>query len=353
MAKRDAFVIPAGLKLSSGADGIIIENEGDIVIHSTLGQRLARVCSTAGDVVLHTDVEAGALEAAGQIVSHAKLRATTIRARGVALHGAVVAERLDTESLAELHAAADIKAIHAESVLFDGPTLVGRVIEARRSIRVGKTRIEADILMAPSVVLDPGATGKVKVLESLNDIGPHGVRGCLRLADLKDMGGNAEAFLIERGLKPMSASAGASSQAAAAAPAPSAPVPPPPVVPPVAPPAPVIAPSLTPQVTPRPLVDDQLDTAHDDLPDEPTGDPVQAEISAILERIIACYDAANLPPSLVEMRGWIARKDYTAAREGITSSWNQLLKFHAKHGLRMRPQVNSDFNTLNSIVRKL
>ena len=69
-------------------------------------------------------------------------------------------------------------------------------------------------MMAPSVVLDPGATGKVKVLESLNDVGPHGVRGCLRLADLKDMGGNAEAFLMERGLKPMSLDgAGASADA--------------------------------------------------------------------------------------------------------------------------------------------
>ena len=123
---------------------------------------------------------------------------------------------------------------------------------------------------------------------------------------------------------------------------------------------PVIPAAVTPVVPVNPppapartLVDEQLDTAHGDGPEEVTNDPVQAEISAILERIIACYDPSNLPPSLMDLKGWISRKDYTAAREGITGAWNQLLKFHAKHGLRMRPQVNSDFNMLNSIVRKL
>lgn len=350
MAKRDAFVIPAGLKLSSGADGITIENEGDIIIHSTLGQRLGRVRSTGGDIVLHTDVEAGALEAAGQIVAHGAVRAGTLRGRGVVLNGAAAVDRVETEGIAEFHGASDIKAVHGESVVIDGPSLVGRVVEARRSIRIGKSRIEADILIAPSVVLDPSATGKVKVLESQNDIGPHAVRGCLRLADLKDMGGNAEAFLIERGLKPLGSDPSAHPAPAAPAAAP-APVPVAVVAPP---PAPVPPPPVVPPARPgRPLAEEQLDTQHDDEPEAAPVDPVQAEITAILDRIVACYDPANLPPSLADLRDWASRKDYVAMREGITGAWNQLLKFHAKHGLRMRPQVNNDFNMLNSIVRKL
>ena len=109
MAKRDAFVIPAGLKLSSGADGITIENEGDVIIHSTLGQRLARVRSKAGDIVLHTEVEAGSLEAAGQVVCHGTLRAGVVRARGISVHAMIVADRVEAETLVELHGPAEVK----------------------------------------------------------------------------------------------------------------------------------------------------------------------------------------------------------------------------------------------------
>lgn len=361
MAKREVFSIPNGLRLSPGTDGIDVEFDGDIVLQGNPQPKLGRVRSTGGDIIVQMDLDAGALEApSGTVQASSTLRVNRILARTITLHGSVTADEIDASAMAELRGTIVAGRIAAESVLADGPSLTARVIEGRRSIRVGRGRVLSDILIAPNVLLDPSATGKVKVVESLNDLGAHAVRGCLRLSDLEDMGGNAASFLSERGLKPLAPAP----EVPTLVPPPAAPVAPPPAAPVAAPPKPQAAPpavsaeSPTVAFTRRSLAEADLRTLDGEVtpeqPDEAAPlDPVQEEINQILGRILACYAGGEIPPAVADLRDWVGRRDYGAVRDGITSAWNQLLKFHQKQGMRIQPQVTTNFNQLNSLVRKL
>lgn len=370
MAKIDAFVIPAGLKLEAGPEGVLIEHEGDIVVQPSPGQRLGRVRSRQGDVVLQGDIDVAVVEAPhGAVTARGKVRAQRVAARTAVFHGDAAVDDLDISASVELQGTTEARRVRAESVLFNGPVLTARAVQGLRSVRIARGRIAADILIAPTVLLDPSASGRVKVVESHNDLGPHAVRGCLRLGEyVEELGGNAAVFLAERELTPLPPSdtrptaptfPPAAPVSSPAAPAPVSPpvsvtpraaaprpVPPPPAVPPVI------------QQVRRPSHDDALDTLIDDanretLPPRPAADPTYTQINEILERIVACYNDGDLPPAVTDLRALVERRDYVAVRDGITSSWNQLLKFHQKQGMRIQPAVTNNFNALNSLIRKM
>ena len=113
MEKSQPFVIPAGVTFHVGDAGLIIENAGDVVLHTTFGRPLARVVSLEGDVVLHGAVSAGALSAGGSVRVNGSLTADSVQAVGaiavsgeatvgsarsggdLVVGGALVAESLD------------------------------------------------------------------------------------------------------------------------------------------------------------------------------------------------------------------------------------------------------------------
>lgn len=344
MPRKEAFTIPGGLRLSAGPDGTDIEYDGDIVLQGSPLPRLGRIRSSGGDVHVKADGEVGSIEAPnGSVSVSSRLKAGSISGRAITMTGELQVGEINATGALELRGATTANAIRGESVFVESPTLSARSIEGRRGIRVGRGRIQADVLIAPSVVLDSGVSGKITVVESHNDLGAHAVRGCLRLADLDDMGGNAQAFLEERGLTRLDSAA--------------------PTVEPVA--APVVAPSRAPSVPaieahraetapPAPPAQLELEDDVDEIEPEPVepSDPVQDELNAVLSRILGCY-GGDLPPAIVDIRDWIQRRDYAAVRDGITGAWNQLLKYHQKQGLRIQPQVTSSFNQLNALVRKL
>lgn len=82
MEKSQPFVIPAGVTFQVGDAGLIIENAGDVVLHTTFGRPLARVVSLEGDVVLHGAVTAGALSAGGSVRVNGALTADSVQAVG-------------------------------------------------------------------------------------------------------------------------------------------------------------------------------------------------------------------------------------------------------------------------------
>ncbi len=82
MEKSQPFVIPAGVTFQVSDAGLIIENAGDVVLHTTFGRPLSRVVSRAGDVELHGAITAGALIAAGGIRVNGALTAESVQAGG-------------------------------------------------------------------------------------------------------------------------------------------------------------------------------------------------------------------------------------------------------------------------------
>ena len=59
MSKPQPFVVPAGVTFQITDAGVVIENDGDIVLHTNFGRSLTRIVSTAGSVTIHAPVDGG------------------------------------------------------------------------------------------------------------------------------------------------------------------------------------------------------------------------------------------------------------------------------------------------------
>ena len=361
MSKPDAFVLPAGLHLESSSQGYTIEYDGDVVLNSSLGQRIHRVTSRAGDVTIHVDADLDEISApAGAVTVSGRLRASRVTGRSVTLAGdATVDEARATDGALKLQGKVEGSHLAGTNVELAGTSITAKVIEGSATIHVAGGKIQADLLIAPQVTLARETSGKITVVESHNELGPHAVRGCLRLGDLEEMFGNADAFLAERGGAGLGASAPPAAadtagepsveQGAPAAEADSGPS------------AEIIDDEETPSdaavAEQRPAMsDEQLDTiVEEDSADvKPAVDnPLHQQVIETLDRIVQCYADAELPPAIAELQVWVNARDYRAIRENITDIWNQIIKFHRGSGLRIQPQVTTNFNTLNATVRKM
>eukprot|EP00929_Paragymnodinium_shiwhaense_P055428 TRINITY_DN27765_c0_g1_i1.p1 TRINITY_DN27765_c0_g1~~TRINITY_DN27765_c0_g1_i1.p1 ORF type:complete len:601 (+),score=196.41 TRINITY_DN27765_c0_g1_i1:107-1909(+) len=97
-----AFVIPAGLELTDTPDGLNIEYDGDIILHSSIfGRPFHRICSRQGSVRLHMDtVEVKELIAEqGELVVEGSLLVDTMLGRDISIAGDLKAREVRCSSL--------------------------------------------------------------------------------------------------------------------------------------------------------------------------------------------------------------------------------------------------------------
>jgi hypothetical protein len=356
MAKAEAFVLPAGIVLSVEADGLSIEHAGDLVLNTDLGKTLKRVSSTAGNVTINIDCNAGDILAPkGSVVCTGKVTARRIAAASMVLKGQTTAEDLEASGSIDIDGKQlDVTNVRGGDVAIAAKLVKAKVVHGTASVTVGPVKITADILMAPEVQVDPKCTGKVTVIEARNEVGQNGIKGGLSIEDLQEMFGNAAQFLSERGLSPL---------AGKAPPAMAAPV--------------EDEDEAEVEVehsdngigdasaADEPVVEDETNdeieldepapaAAATAPPPAPAGvDPaIHQEIVDTVARIEACYADTELPPAVMRLQGLVADRDYQAIRTSITEIWNELIKFHQQRGMRIQPQVTTTFNTINSIVRR-
>jgi hypothetical protein len=355
MAKAEAFVLPAGIVLSVEPDGLSIEHAGDLVLNTDLGRTLKRISSTAGNVTINIDCNAGdVLAPKGTVVANGKLTARRIAAASIVLKGPTTAEDLEASGSIDIDGKQlDVTNVRGGDVAIAAKLVKAKVVHGTSSVTVGPIKITADILMAPEVQVDPKCSGKVTVIEARNEVGQHGIKGGLSIDDLQEMFGNAAQFLSERGLAPLSGHAPPASTAE-------------------------VEDDEEAEVEVEPsdngvgdaadAVDEALveDETNDEIDlDEPAPPPVVAtpapagvdpaihqEIVDTVARIEACYADTELPPAVLRLQGLVADRDYQAIRTSITEIWNELIKFHQQRGMRIQPQVTTTFNTINSIVRR-
>ncbi len=407
MDKPQPFVVPAGVNFQITDAGVVIENEGDIVLHTNFGRTLTRIVSTAGSITIHAPVEGGVLHAAGDIAIQGDTHAEQVKAGGsitvsgnarvgtltagahVAVHGDAEGARLEAggdigvtgaSTVTNVRAggtveiAGSVKAdsLHAAVLRFTGGPLTARGIQGSQAIHIGAARLQVDAILAPAVHLDPATSGRATVIESQNDLGPNAIKGGFRLADYAEMFGDPAPFLAERGLSPLGSA------------------PPPvlsfdfparaPVEPPAAAPAAVVEVSPlehTEEAAPAHIqvadaitytseaaepVGDPVTTPGEHLPiemeveDEPSippEHPLHKQLMEAVTRISESYADAELPPAVNHLMSLIETRGYDQVRAEITSIWSDLLKYHQKKGLRIQHQVTTTFNTINSLVKKM
>ncbi len=316
MPKPAAFTLPSGLELDTSGDTLDISYDGDIYIESDLGRALGKV-RAGGDLTVKLAKVTGDLEARG-----------------------------------EVHIQGEIEAIriHGRTVVLGRQRARCTTITATQTITIGASELKVDAIVAPEIRLDPKASGRVTVIESLNDRGATKIKGGFSVADYDDMFGNAEEFLSDRGVDPLDRSAVPMSAGAKAP----------------EPPSDEEEEDTSDEQTvmthvpdDEEDVDDPLSLSLDDL--EPLmeealagaggNEDLHQRLTDGLARITASYDASDLPPAVEELRHLIVEKDYPALRQGITEIWNGLLGFHQKRGIRPHPQVTHAFNLIHGLVQ--
>ena len=400
MEKSPAFVVPAGVVFQITEDGVTIENQGDIVLHTDFGRTLTRVTSHEGSIEVHASSTAGTLSARGNITVVGSLKATQVDAGGdVSVSGTAAIKNVTAVGSIHLAGNATGDLVEAASIriggdaqidrtqssgavqvagAFGGGTIRGgdvdlagpvtaRGIQGARSVRIGNGKVQIDAVIAPEVRLDAGTSGRITIVECQNEVGSNAVKGGFRLADYEEMFGDPTQFLAERGLSPLGTEA--------PAPPPPSPKkakaePPPPVV------MPVIEAPTDPEPTPAAAAEEESPTVVTEAPPA-TPTPVQMEIdedeepapaptaSVVPEhqlhpqlmdaviKILDCYGGAEVPPAVIHLRTLIDTHEYDQVRAEITTIWSDLLKFHQKKGMRIQHQVTTTFNTINSLVKKM
>lgn len=169
MTQPTPFILPAGLSLAIGGNSLVVRHSGDIVLEQSLGRRLSRI-ESEGDMTLRFGPITGVLRCKGVLRCEGPVEAEEIRA-------------------GEVHLAAHSVTAHA--------------IVADRCVVIDAAVLDVDVIVAPEVIIDPRATGRVRIIDCFNERPPLRVRGCLSLEEFEqDFGGAAE-FLAHRGVIPL------------------------------------------------------------------------------------------------------------------------------------------------------
>ncbi len=246
------FVVPEGVVFLVEDDGVTIENEGDVVLHTDFGGRLLkRIVSHQGNVELHGNVRAGTLNAGGSVhcggaaradsvlsgrdikisgdaefgsvqgggnvhvagsaqfgravaggslAVDGKLQSGTIECGGLVVGGDAALGGVTASGTISLLGAATATTLRASEVNLQGTSVTARGVQGAKRVSIGGAKLSVDAIIAPEVQVDGKTSGRVTVIESNNELGPNAVKGCFRLADYAEMVGDANSFLADRGL---------------------------------------------------------------------------------------------------------------------------------------------------------
>lgn len=148
---EQTLVIPSGFQVESAEEGFSIANTGDVVLRGQVAFPLRHLTSRQGSVVLQGQeaVHIHRIEAPnGDIRVSGNLTAQTLVARRIIMLGGI---------------------------------LTARQVVATEEIWLSGDNLQADMVMAPRVDIDPKLKGRATVLESKNDLGPKQLKGGFRL----------------------------------------------------------------------------------------------------------------------------------------------------------------------------
>jgi hypothetical protein len=97
---RSQFIVPAGLELEHGPDGLVIRFPGDVVLDAPLGPRVRLIESRGGDISFGADVEVDEIIAlSGKVTARAGLRVRSLSAADVQVRGPLRADVVVGRSL--------------------------------------------------------------------------------------------------------------------------------------------------------------------------------------------------------------------------------------------------------------
>ena len=312
MSSNGAFVLPAGVRLSMEGDALSIHNAGDIVIEGAPAGSLHTLSSESGDIVLAppSAVKLSSISAPGG----------TVTVRG----------KVTTES------------INAKSVHFESGTLKAKVIKASESISLSGSKLEATVVVAPNVTVEPSIKGRATAIQSDNEIGPHKLKGGFSLAEFVDMIPNGSEMLASFDIEVAEEDDDddedddqSAAVARAAAPA--------------AADLDAAAPDDDDDVS---IVEDD-DDVEDELLAEVTPDDEAGPIREAMLSIADAYREGDLPEPIGVLTELVDGGDFKKLKEDVNRIWSELLKYHQQTDPYIPNTVTRGFQTIQLELRKL
>lgn len=288
MSDLPTCVLPNGVELELTAETMSCSYAGDLVVEMTFGRRLL-AARAGGDLHVGLPVVTGALRA----------------------HGVLTVEgNIDADTL------------HGREVHLGRQEVRCRAISATERIIIGASQLTVDILIAPEIVLDPQAQGRVTVLECLNDAGLAKVKGRFTLAEYEEQIGNAKAFLDARGLAPLAEQ----------------------------PLGPHLVSTDTVELirTPTPAPQ-RAPTPAPPPPRVPASGAWDKRVTPLLRRIVACY-GADVPAPVSHLRDIATNEDATALHSSLSDLWGKLVDHHQSTGTRPHPAVPHAFRRIHELL---
>ena len=294
MSSNGAFVLPAGVWLSMEGDALSIHNAGDIVIEGAPAGSLSTLTSESGNIVL---------------APPKSISVSSVSAPGgsVTINGRVSAD-----------------SINAKSVSFDGGTLKVKVIKATESIALKGTKLEATVVVAPNVAIEPSVKGRATAIQSDNELSAHKLKGGFSLSEFVDMIPNGAEMLAEHEIEvkeddddedddeDLSAAAAVAADEAAAD-------------------------------------DDAAAPEAASAPADESASPIQDALSSIAE----AYGEGDLPAPIGTLHELVDGGDLQNLKEGINKIWSDLLKHHQQTDPYIPNAVTRGFQTIQLELRKL
>ena len=299
MSSNGAFVLPAGVKLSMEGDALSIHNAGDIVIEGAPAGSLHTLRSEGGNIVLAPP-------------SAVTLASVSAPGGSVTVRGKVTTESID-----------------AKSVSFESGTLKAKVIKASDSIALAGTKLEATVVVAPNVTVEPSIKGRATAIQSDNELGPHKLKGGFSLSEFVDMIPNGaemlEAHDIE--VKDEDDDDDDDDRSAAAANA--------------ADEAAVDDDAAAPETASEP--------AEEPAEDDDAGGPIREAMVSIAE----AYAEGDLPQPIATLSELVDGGDFGTLKQDVNKIWSDLLKHHQQTDPYIPNTVTRGFQTIQLELRKL
>lgn len=153
----------------SESHNLDLRYDGDLVLGTTFGRQLGAV-HVSGDLHLDLDLVSGTIVSEGTLTSDGDIDATRLTARVLDLRGGVIR---------------------------------ARALAATERIILGAATLKVDVIIAPEILIDPEASGRVTVIESQNERSPNKIKGGFSLEEYEELFGDAVLFLEARGVSPL------------------------------------------------------------------------------------------------------------------------------------------------------
>ena len=125
-----------------------------------------------------------------------------ISAQGnIRIHGNTRANKL-TSDFAKISCDKDVflKLLRAKNIVLKGKKIDITAIQAYLHASIAEGSLNSDVLVAKKADIHPNAIGKIMIVDVESPLGPHSIKGCLSLEDIRPLLPNPQKFIQQRGI---------------------------------------------------------------------------------------------------------------------------------------------------------